>query len=327
MIQRVITAGKKVECPTGIHAMDPQNALERAEQGMQFIAVGSDLRMMTQKAQETITKLHPNQGKKIGSLLMSLSRPEQAVLSAVPAGFVKWLRFFKAQPLTPTLSAEYRGGGAMRECMKTTSLALLFSSSVATSLPKKRLTPTLPKLSKTWYKRSLPALGVIVIKEGKVCDRGGIGVRKAGEKTAVTMADHFHIGSCTKAMTATLAGIYMTRATCVGTQPSPKHPDLKGKMHQDYEAVTVEQLLQNRGGLPTSPPAKAWERAWQERGVWSSNAPNSLPPRSPKNLRRHLGKRWSIPIKAMPSWERCSKGSNANLGNKSLPRSCSSRCR
>src|ERR1051325_9112197 len=42
MIQRVIVAGKKVKCPTGIHAFDPQDALKRAEQGMRFIAVGSD---------------------------------------------------------------------------------------------------------------------------------------------------------------------------------------------------------------------------------------------------------------------------------------------
>ena len=63
-IQRVIAAGKKVGCPTGIHAMDPQNALERARQGMQFLAVGSDLRMLTQKAQETIDILYPDRSKK-----------------------------------------------------------------------------------------------------------------------------------------------------------------------------------------------------------------------------------------------------------------------
>ena len=63
MIQRVIAAGKKVKCPTGIHAMDPQNALERARQGMQFIAVGSDLRMLTQEAQRTLEVLRP-QGEK-----------------------------------------------------------------------------------------------------------------------------------------------------------------------------------------------------------------------------------------------------------------------
>lgn len=63
-IQEVIRAGKKTKCATGIHAMDPDSAIQRAEQGMQFLAVGSDLRMMTLKAEETITKLHPNQGKK-----------------------------------------------------------------------------------------------------------------------------------------------------------------------------------------------------------------------------------------------------------------------
>ncbi len=64
MIQRVIAAGKKVGTPTGIHAMDPESALRRAEQGMQFIAVGSDLRLMTVKAQETLQTLYPDKAAK-----------------------------------------------------------------------------------------------------------------------------------------------------------------------------------------------------------------------------------------------------------------------
>jgi 4-hydroxy-2-oxoheptanedioate aldolase len=63
-IQEVIRVGKQVGTPTGIHAMDPQSALERAAQGMQFIAVGSDLRMMTVEAQRTIRALHPEAGAK-----------------------------------------------------------------------------------------------------------------------------------------------------------------------------------------------------------------------------------------------------------------------
>jgi 4-hydroxy-2-oxoheptanedioate aldolase len=59
MIQRVIEIGKRVGTPTGIHVMDPQSALRRAEQGMQFIAVGSDLRMMNAKVQETVKILWP----------------------------------------------------------------------------------------------------------------------------------------------------------------------------------------------------------------------------------------------------------------------------
>lgn len=60
MIQRVIAAGKKVGTPTGIHAMDPDSALARVEQGMQFLAIGSDLRMMTQRATEIVHRVFPN---------------------------------------------------------------------------------------------------------------------------------------------------------------------------------------------------------------------------------------------------------------------------
>jgi 4-hydroxy-2-oxoheptanedioate aldolase len=57
LLQRVIEVGKKVGTPTGMHVMDPEAALRRAKQGMQFIAIGSELRMMTSKAQEIIAAL------------------------------------------------------------------------------------------------------------------------------------------------------------------------------------------------------------------------------------------------------------------------------
>jgi CubicO group peptidase (beta-lactamase class C family) len=157
----------------------------------------------------------------------------------------------------------------MRECMKTTSLALLLLLVVSGNIVAQKPSDndTAKTLESIRSKHDLPALAVIAIKDGKVCDRGAVGVRKSGEKAVVTMADHFHIGSCTKAMTATLAGIYIDEGRLRwDTTIAEALPDLKGKMHADYEAVTVEQLLHNRGGLSTSPPAKAWERAWQEKG-------------------------------------------------------------
>ena len=59
LVQRVIAAGRKVGTPTGIHTMDPQSARQRAEQGMQFLAVGSDLRLMTQQAEAALDILFP----------------------------------------------------------------------------------------------------------------------------------------------------------------------------------------------------------------------------------------------------------------------------
>ena len=63
-LQRVVDIGKKTGTPTGMHAMDHEAALHRAEQGMQFIAVGSELRMMTQKAQQIVRAVNPESADK-----------------------------------------------------------------------------------------------------------------------------------------------------------------------------------------------------------------------------------------------------------------------
>lgn len=60
MVQRVIAAGKKVGTATGIHAMSPEDAVRRAEQGMQFLAVSSDLRFMTLEAQNALRVVSPD---------------------------------------------------------------------------------------------------------------------------------------------------------------------------------------------------------------------------------------------------------------------------
>ena len=59
MVQRVIEIGRQVGTPTGMHVMDAASALERAEQGMQFLAIGSDLRLMLQSAQQVVRTLYP----------------------------------------------------------------------------------------------------------------------------------------------------------------------------------------------------------------------------------------------------------------------------
>jgi 4-hydroxy-2-oxoheptanedioate aldolase len=62
VVQRVIAIGKQTGTPTGIHCMEPEQALRRAEQGMQFLAVGSDLRMLTARAGEIVRALCPDRG-------------------------------------------------------------------------------------------------------------------------------------------------------------------------------------------------------------------------------------------------------------------------
>ena len=62
MIQQVIAAGRRTGTPTGIHCMNPDEALERADQGMQFIAVASDLRMLAGAAEKIVKTIWPDGG-------------------------------------------------------------------------------------------------------------------------------------------------------------------------------------------------------------------------------------------------------------------------
>jgi len=59
MIQRVIAIGREAGTPTGIHCMEPEEALMRAGQGMQFLAIGSDLRMLTARAEAVVRAVFP----------------------------------------------------------------------------------------------------------------------------------------------------------------------------------------------------------------------------------------------------------------------------
>jgi len=123
-------------------------------------------------------------------------------------------------------------------------------------------------LERIRQKRKVPGLAVIVFKDGKICERSAVGVRKMGDPELLTTEDQFHIGSCTKSMTATLAAILIEKGKLTWTTTIGEvFPDLKGKMDVQYEAVTLEQLLTHRGGAPGKQPETAWEEAFKEKGT------------------------------------------------------------
>src|SRR5438477_9668180 len=127
--------------------------------------------------------------------------------------------------------------------------------------------PTSQMLEVIRKKYDFPALAVVVVKDGKICDRAAVGVRKSGDPTLVTTNDLFHIGSCTKSMTATLAAMFIEEGKLRwDTTLAESFPELRGKMDQQYESVTLEQLLTHRGGCPGQPPPAVWKRAWEKDG-------------------------------------------------------------
>jgi CubicO group peptidase (beta-lactamase class C family) len=114
-------------------------------------------------------------------------------------------------------------------------------------------------------RHKLPALAAAVVLKGRVVALDAVGVRKAGGDVAVTRDDQFHIGSCTKAMTATLIGLLVEQGKLKWEMPLAEAlPDLAEAMHADFRPVTVRQLLCHRGGVrPNLPEGKTWADAVQ----------------------------------------------------------------
>jgi CubicO group peptidase (beta-lactamase class C family) len=101
-------------------------------------------------------------------------------------------------------------------------------------------------------RHDLPALGAArVEREAGVTTLAVAGVRRRGATEAVTTEDRWHIGSCGKAMTATLAGLLIDAgklsrdATLAQALPKP----LAAKAREEYRAVTLTQLLSHRAGV------------------------------------------------------------------------------
>jgi CubicO group peptidase (beta-lactamase class C family) len=101
-------------------------------------------------------------------------------------------------------------------------------------------------------KYGLPALAAAVVKKGEIVAAGAVGVRVYGTDIPVTIDDRFHLGSDTKAMTATLAGILVDDrklrwTSTVGEVLGANLPD----MNQKLATVTLEQLLSHSSGIPS----------------------------------------------------------------------------
>lgn len=99
-------------------------------------------------------------------------------------------------------------------------------------------------------KYDLPALaGAIVTSQGLTAV-GAVGVRKYGTDTPVTLDDQFHLGSDTKAMTATMLGTLVEQGKISwDTTIGQVFPDLAPKINPAYKRVTLEQLLSHRAGF------------------------------------------------------------------------------
>jgi len=124
-----------------------------------------------------------------------------------------------------------------------------------------------PLLAERVAAHGMPALGALVSQGGRTIAAGVAGVRVRGGTVPATLEDRWHVGSCTKSMTATLAAMLAADGKIAWeAAPATIFPDLAEKMDPAWQEATLARLLSNTSGavgdLLTVHP-ELWSRFWK----------------------------------------------------------------
>jgi CubicO group peptidase (beta-lactamase class C family) len=108
-----------------------------------------------------------------------------------------------------------------------------------------------PLLEPVRAEHAVPALAGAIVRGGELVALGATGVRAAGSEERVSAGDLWHLGSCTKAMTATLAGRLVEHGDVkLETTIGEAFADLGERLDPAWKDVPLAWLLQHRSGAP-----------------------------------------------------------------------------
>tara|TARA_R110000868_G_scaffold2321_7_gene17315 strand:- start:32983 stop:34185 length:1203 start_codon:yes stop_codon:yes gene_type:complete len=100
----------------------------------------------------------------------------------------------------------------------------------------------------------LAGLAVLVGQSGEILEGAAAGLRARGQDASVTIRDRWHIGSCTKSMTATLLARYVERGLVSwDSTVAEMLPELAAGMDSQAATITLTHLLTATAGLPEYP--------------------------------------------------------------------------
>ncbi|MES2692097.1 MAG: serine hydrolase domain-containing protein [Verrucomicrobiota bacterium] len=116
-------------------------------------------------------------------------------------------------------------------------------------------------------KHNLPALAAVVIEGNRIIAHSFTGVRKLGSPEKITPDDLFHLGSDSKAMTATVIArlIEAGKLKWTTTVGEIFGETVKG-IHADWQPVTVRDLLTHHGGAPGAPSPELRQQMQRREG-------------------------------------------------------------
>jgi CubicO group peptidase (beta-lactamase class C family) len=96
----------------------------------------------------------------------------------------------------------------------------------------------------------IPGMVAAVIRSDRITGLTASGVRRLGRTAPVTVDDRFHLGSNTKAITATLiAQLVEDGYLSWSSSPLETFPELAQTIHPEHLGISLTQLLQHRAGI------------------------------------------------------------------------------
>lgn len=149
------------------------------------------------------------------------------------------------------------------------SFALLSTLWGAAARGEEERPPLAPLLETVRASQGVPALAAARIRLGAEPEVAAVGRRRADRAAAVTVADRWHLGSCTKALTATALALRVERGQLrFTTSLAEVFPDLAPKLEPAWRAVTLEQLLSHRSGATGAieQERELWDWLWKDEG-------------------------------------------------------------
>lgn len=117
-------------------------------------------------------------------------------------------------------------------------------------------------------RHKVPGMAAAIVKGWDVEATGAAGVRQAGSPAKITFDDKFHLGSDTKAMTATLCAMLVEDGKLRWDSTLGEvFPKLAPTMDAGFRGVTLDQLLTNHGGAPGGLETDGlWGKLWKHKG-------------------------------------------------------------
>jgi len=97
--------------------------------------------------------------------------------------------------------------------------------------------------------RNMPGISAMVIKQGRIIAQGASGYRRIGSNTPLLVTDPINLGSCTKWMTATIAGRLVDRGVISwGTRVRDLFDNYQS-FNSSFQNATLDQFLCHRAGV------------------------------------------------------------------------------